>query len=48
MGTGGGGSTYPPFLMARQKMREGKEIIVSIARSAMSPCLNGFVGCRPR
>ncbi|KAH9835241.1 hydantoinase/oxoprolinase [Rhodofomes roseus] len=28
MGTGGGGSTYPPFLMARQKMREGKEILV--------------------
>ncbi|KZT70497.1 hydantoinase [Daedalea quercina L-15889] len=28
MGTGGGGSTYPPYLMARQKMRDGKEIIV--------------------
>ncbi|KZT10328.1 DUF917-domain-containing protein [Laetiporus sulphureus 93-53] len=28
MGTGGGGSTYPPFLMARQLLRDGKEIIV--------------------
>ncbi|KAF9819430.1 hypothetical protein IEO21_02173 [Rhodonia placenta] len=28
LGTGGGGSTYPPFLMARQLMRNGKEIIV--------------------
>lgn len=28
MGTGGGGSTYPPFLMARQLLRDGREIIV--------------------
>ncbi|KAI0827020.1 DUF917-domain-containing protein [Trametes gibbosa] len=28
LGTGGGGSPYPPFLMARQALRDGKEIIV--------------------
>ncbi|OCH93351.1 DUF917-domain-containing protein [Obba rivulosa] len=28
LGTGGGGSTYPPFLMARQLLRDGREIIV--------------------
>ncbi|GBE89009.1 DUF917-domain-containing protein [Sparassis crispa] len=28
LGTGGGGSTYPPFLMARQLLRDGKEIII--------------------
>ncbi|CCM04742.1 uncharacterized protein FIBRA_06931 [Fibroporia radiculosa] len=28
LGTGGGGPTYPPFLMARQLLRDGKEIIV--------------------
>ncbi|THH28580.1 hypothetical protein EUX98_g5611 [Antrodiella citrinella] len=28
LGCGGGGSPYPPFLVARQMLREGKEIIV--------------------
>ncbi|KZT70496.1 hypothetical protein DAEQUDRAFT_810662 [Daedalea quercina L-15889] len=28
LGTGGGGTTYPPYLMARQLLRNGKEIIV--------------------
>ena len=28
LGTGGGGSSYPPFLMSRQALREGKEILV--------------------
>ncbi|KAH9896950.1 DUF917-domain-containing protein [Cubamyces lactineus] len=28
LGTGGGGSPYPPFLMARQALRDGKDIIV--------------------
>ncbi|KAI0938669.1 hypothetical protein AcV5_000296 [Taiwanofungus camphoratus] len=28
LGTGGGGSTYPPFLMARQLLRDGKKIRV--------------------
>ncbi|KAH9852546.1 DUF917-domain-containing protein [Lenzites betulinus] len=28
LGTGGGGSPYPPFLMAREALRSGKEIIV--------------------
>ncbi|OSD08105.1 hydantoinase/oxoprolinase [Trametes coccinea BRFM310] len=28
LGTGGGGSPYPPFLMARQALRDGKQIIV--------------------
>ncbi|EMD31880.1 hypothetical protein CERSUDRAFT_109067 [Gelatoporia subvermispora B] len=28
LGTGGGGSTYPPFLMARQLLRNGQDIIV--------------------
>ncbi|CAL1709132.1 unnamed protein product [Somion occarium] len=28
LGTGGGGSPYPPFLIARQMLREGKHIIV--------------------
>ncbi|KAI0795456.1 DUF917-domain-containing protein [Abortiporus biennis] len=28
LGTGGGGSPYPPFLVARQMLRNGKEIIV--------------------
>ncbi|TBU59341.1 hydantoinase/oxoprolinase [Dichomitus squalens] len=28
LGTGGGGSPYPPFLMARQALRDGKEIFV--------------------
>lgn len=31
LGTGGGGSPYPPFLMARQALRDGKEIFVSFA-----------------
>ncbi|PCH44913.1 DUF917-domain-containing protein [Wolfiporia cocos MD-104 SS10] len=28
LGTGGGGSTYPPYLMARQLLRDGKLIVV--------------------
>ncbi|KAI0746875.1 DUF917-domain-containing protein [Daedaleopsis nitida] len=28
LGTGGGGSPYPPFLMARQALRDGKDIYV--------------------
>ncbi|KAH9941327.1 hydantoinase/oxoprolinase [Epithele typhae] len=28
LGTGGGGSSYPPFLMARQALRDGKQLIV--------------------
>ncbi|EPS97461.1 hypothetical protein FOMPIDRAFT_1128485 [Fomitopsis schrenkii] len=28
LGTGGGGTTYPPYLMARQLLRDGKDIIV--------------------
>ncbi|TFK90339.1 hydantoinase/oxoprolinase [Polyporus arcularius HHB13444] len=28
LGTGGGGSSYPPFLMARQALRDGKHIYV--------------------
>ncbi|KAK7683209.1 hypothetical protein QCA50_013882 [Cerrena zonata] len=28
LGTGGGGSPYPPFLVARQMLRNGKQIIV--------------------
>lgn len=28
LGTGGGGSPYPPFLMARQMLRDGKQIII--------------------
>ncbi|KAI0072072.1 DUF917-domain-containing protein [Panus rudis PR-1116 ss-1] len=28
LGTGGGGSPYPPYLVARQMLREGKRIIV--------------------
>ncbi|KAI8986894.1 DUF917-domain-containing protein [Trametes punicea] len=28
LGTGGGGSPYPPYLMARQALRDGKDIIV--------------------
>lgn len=30
LGTGGGGSPYPPFLVARQHMREGKSIKVGL------------------
>ena len=29
LGTGGGGSSYPAFLMSRQALREGKQILVS-------------------
>lgn len=29
LGTGGGGSPYPPYLVARQLLREGKKIFVS-------------------
>ncbi|KAL0955619.1 hypothetical protein HGRIS_001852 [Hohenbuehelia grisea] len=28
LGAGGGGTSYPPFLMARQQLREGKQILV--------------------
>lgn len=45
LGTGGGGSTYPPFLMTRQILREGKEIIVSVAWSSVPTYLHRFVGC---
>lgn len=36
LGTGGGGSPYPPFLVARQMLREGKSIQVRRCVHSMS------------
>lgn len=45
LGTGGGGSPYPPFLVARQLLREGKEILVSaILLSHVGPNVVGIGG----
>lgn len=40
LGTGGGGTTYPPYLMARQLLREGKEIIVGLLVRAVRAFLD--------
>ena len=48
LGTGGGGSPYPPFLMARQAIRDGRKLRVVSASSIADanawvlPC--GFMG----
>lgn len=45
MGTGGGGSTYPPFLMARQLLRDGKAITVSMVQPMMTVTYVLCTGC---
>ncbi|KAI0659238.1 DUF917-domain-containing protein [Cubamyces menziesii] len=43
LGTGGGGSPYPPFLMARQALRDGKDIIV--VDPDYTPEMDVFIRC---
>ncbi|KAI0777763.1 DUF917-domain-containing protein [Trametes elegans] len=45
LGTGGGGSPYPPFLMARQALRNGKNIIASVVDPDNVPDKDLFIRC---